>query len=92
MILTGKAKEDFLEFIHINEDRFQNYNFYKLDESMQNALIIEWLECCDKLKSFNSFDNIFYREYKLTGFKSRQEATEKAILKANEIYNERDII
>lgn len=51
------------------------------------GLIVKWLECCAKLNGFNSFENIFYRQYRNTGFKNRKEATEKAIEHANLIYN-----
>lgn len=100
MKLTGKAKEGFLEFIHINEDRFQNYNFYKLDESMQNALIIEWFDsvgiyistgyvCGDyKFSLKNEIKEPKFQE--AYNYESLQEATEKAIEHANLIYNERN--
>lgn len=62
-------------------------------ETMLNALIIEWLDsvgvyasayiCHDNTFDF-SINNVTYNSFA----KTRQEATEKAIIKANEIYNE----
>lgn len=54
-----------------------------------NALIIEFFDNSELLKGFKSFENIFYREYRRTVFEDRKKATEQAIIKANEIYNEK---
>ena len=98
MILTGKAKEDFIKTKIGNE--------ISLFESMlpiyRNALIIEWFDSVGIYISINYVD--FYDELRNnTGFEtyvtnkglsvkfrsvsSRQEATIQAIKKANEIYN-----
>lgn len=89
MILTEKCKGDFLEFIHINEDRFQNYNFYKLDESMQNALIIEWFDSIKYSKNTSLWEYCFEYEYS-NSLKTFKHIVEQSIIKANEIYNERE--
>lgn len=87
-MLTGKAKEDFLEYCYKNHQK-SRLGIQGISDTYLNALIIEWLEGCDKLNGFNSFENIFYREYRKTGFKNRKEATEKAIGQANLTYNKK---
>ena len=93
MILTGKAKEDFIKTKIGNE--------ISLFESMlpiySNALIIEWFDSVgiyvnaelDYLHivwfpTINNDWNFEERE-----FETRQEAIKEAIKKANEIYNEK---
>jgi hypothetical protein len=93
MLLTDKAKEDFGDKCF-----YQFKDFKKLPEVCQNALIIEWL---DRLGIFIQIDfesrEPVFSYYIFSGknicsgeenAKSRTEATQKAILKANEIYND----
>lgn len=95
MILTGKAKEDF-------SYKYNMSNFNEYSEVLQNALIIEFFDsvgiCIEiDVSRFNDkygFDCGFYYDnfndyIAIDGFfNSRQEATEQAIIKANDIYNE----
>jgi len=80
--LTGKASFDFL---------IKHGHIGHLQDSVQNALIVDWFDSVGIYitvdysvtvsKSFwcNSFNDAI--------FKSRTEATNAAILKANELYN-----
>ena len=97
MILTDKAKEDFKEWV------FENYYFQDLNVlyplHLIDTLIIEFFD------SVGIYIEIHYSRilgdkflcivnteanYKLTSYQdSRQQATEQAIIKANEIYNAR---
>ena len=68
---------------------------YRKTEVEKNALIIEWLDSVNiKIsitysKTLKGFGFLLYSEYcKVnSGAHTRQEATQQAILKANEIYN-----
>ena len=97
MILTDKAKEDFKEWV------FENYYFQDLNVlyplHLIDTLIIEFFD------SVGIYIEIHYSRilgdkflcivnteanYNLTSYQdSRQQATEQAIKKANEIYNAR---
>lgn len=123
MILTGKAKEDFLKYakeVHDdcglgnNEKRLfyiqciDSYKFIETEhyiencgETMLNALIIEWFDSVGIIInvggvlqngiysfSFDIQENNTLNGIDEYGFSNRQEATEKAIEKANDIYNE----
>ena len=97
MILTDKAKEDFKEWV------FENYYFQDLNVlyplHLIDTLIIEFFD------SVGIYIEIHYSRilgdkflcivnteanYNLTSYQdSRQQATEQAIKKANDIYNER---
>jgi len=99
MILTDKAKTDFLEYYnnHSNNYLLSWTVFEDLPLVVQNALIIEWLDsvkltitvqyCIDA--TFDSFLDIEKKEeIECSQFsKTRSEATQQAILKANETYN-----
>ena len=97
MILTDKAKEDFKEWV------FENYYFQDLNVlyplHLIDTLIIEFFD------SVGIYIEIHYSRilgdkflcivnteanYNLTSYQdSRQQATEQAIIKANEIHNAR---
>lgn len=83
MILTGKAKEDFFKWYKESGSEGINVKNYSLNiaHSITYAVIIDWFD------SVGIWDNIFYREYRNTGFKNYSLATTEAIKKANEIYN-----
>lgn len=93
MILTGKAKEDFNKWFRENK-RYLRKSY--LDDTCDNALIIEWLD------SVGIFYTIIHTrlcgtfryglDY-LSGIdwgyaEDRHEATTEAIKQANIIYNE----
>ena len=103
MILTGKTKDDFLEFNGCHEIYFKrNYS-----EVCQIAQIIEWFDSVgiyimisvefDTMGNYNrGFDASIYQERESTVnyvckdndvFFDRKEATEAAILKSNNLYN-----
>lgn len=96
MILTGKA----LEHYKIWFDKYYNdyWTYYQSKLTILNALIIEWF---DSVGIYINIENLYYQSwwsYKVkiipnifeekVMVKTRQEATEQAIKKANEIYNE----
>lgn len=104
MILTGKAKEDFVKWLnkemyylgrHNFEDR--DNNIEDLSDNFQNTLIIEWFDSVGVYinssgltlsKTFISDVSVNNNcEYNYDGFRTRKEAIEQAIKKANEIYN-----
>lgn len=101
MILTGKAKEEFLISNEIDE-----FIFCIQDKSHQYSDIIEWFDSVgiyitiegvfDRMLGYNrGFEAHIYQDGKQSVslfnnddvFESRQEATKQAIIKANEIYN-----
>ena len=95
MILTGKAKEKFLEWISLNnlftiEDREKYFN--SLSELFQNALIIEFFDSIEYNKNSSLLDYCFFDCYWNKGLREHKQATIQAIKKANDIYNERNII
>lgn len=94
MKLTGKAKEDFNKWVYDNDE------CYFTDASMklyQHALIIEWFDSLGiYIEPFNEFGDFGFSIHKgdyknpiesIGHWKTRQEAIEQAIIKANEIYN-----
>jgi len=98
-LLTGKAKEDFLQW---NEDNDAPLSTYAIEQGLiygtvLNAMIIEWLDSVGIIILINNvMDDWWFRvksknkvvkSEKYNELKSRQEATEQAIIKANEIYN-----
>jgi len=99
MILTDKAKEDFLKYYnnHSNNYLLSFTDFEDLPTSVQNALIIEWLDSVNIFIQID-FENRepIFSYYVYSGkdicsgeynANSRSEATQQAIIKANEIYN-----
>ena len=92
MILTGKAKEAFLKRSIGKEIAL----FEAMLPIYQHALIIEWL---DSVGIYISTEYIYGDHFSccvetleqttFTKGDTRQQATEKAIEKANEIYNEK---
>lgn len=104
MILNGKAKEDFLNWVGLTEDMYLCSHSEREIEYMQ----IEWLDSVGILIEIGTCPNgftdddilIYYHDWKIYAkyncceseeeFNTRQEATKQAIIKANYIYNERD--
>ena len=99
MILTGKAKEDFKEWKVNNKNlsTIEVLDFEHLSKTSQNALIIDFFDsvgiyCVSNYNFINTnwsysvknADTILSRG---CNYKTRKEATEQAIIKANEIYN-----
>ena len=105
MILTGKAKEDFLEYYNNHSIKYLlSWTYFDdLPLVVKNALIIEWFDSVGIYinTTYEEFEDIqvkklpvlvktwsvWVNEELLIDFNSRQEATEEAIKKANEIYN-----
>ena len=103
MILTGKAKKEFFNWLDnqgVNGIDISNWEFEKfhlLSNVSQNSLIIEWFDSVGIYvnssgltlsKTFISDVSVNDNcEYNYDGFRIRKEATEQAIKKANEIYN-----
>ena len=101
MILTGKAKEDFCTWINRdipNKESFEcemNINdlYFKTSTELY-ALIIEWFDSVGVYvdvvsnSQTSTFDAYVDDDY-IYFYHSRKEATEQAIIKANQIYNDR---
>lgn len=89
MKLTGKAKEDFTKW-KISSDNIFVATYNKTINILENALIIEWFDSVgiyvEIIRNDDYFDYIVMEEWDY-GFETRQEATSKAIEKANMIYN-----
>lgn len=99
MILNGKALTDFGLFLVSNYKIADWDFFYTKPIVSQNALIIEWLDSVDIHISISADEDIyklnksvyfiwFIGEHSSIQYNSRQEATKKAIDKANNLYNE----
>jgi hypothetical protein len=98
MLLTGKCKEDFERYFYKRcYDAVFDFSECISDSNstLRNTLIVDWLDSVGIIisvtycKLSNGFDFLLYSEYYQvsSGTHTRQQATEKAILKANEIYN-----
>ena len=100
MILTGKAKESFIDYLDkTNQIKIEkgilNLHWQDLPEKFKNALIIEWFDSVGIYITSDYFElnKGFYSEILNSNFEiikpTRQEALTEAIKKANEIYNEK---
>ena len=102
MILNGKAKIDFEKWFYKNIDSVGGEGLDDCKDIYLNALIIEFLDSVkiyisinyvnfvNELTSVKGFEAMVTYKHLTTRFrevKNRTEATEKAIEKANEIYN-----
>ena len=99
MILKGKAKEEFFNWLDnqgVNGIDISNWEFEKfhlLSNVSQNSLIIEWFDSVGIYITSDYFElnKGFYSEILNDNFEivkpTRQEALAEAIKKANEIYN-----
>ena len=98
MILTGKAKESFIDYLDkTNQIKIEkgilNLHWQDLPEKFKNALIIEWFDSVGIYITSDYFElnKGFYSEILDSNFEiikpTRQEALTEAIKKANEIYN-----
>ncbi|QES93138.1 hypothetical protein F0358_10675 [Empedobacter brevis] len=88
MELTGKAKEDFEFWLFNRNHPEEYYNRELISKTCLNALIIEWFDSVDYLENTSLWEYCFEHEYsnKLGTYKF---IIEQAIIKANDIYNER---
>jgi len=88
MILTDKCKEEFLK-----NYMFDNESFNYYPSMYQNALIIEFFDniglyiFIDRSFFFDDWSCKIIGHYKENHFNSRSEATQSALTKANEIFN-----
>ena len=98
MILTGKAKESFIDYLDkTNQIKIEkgilNLHWQDFPEKFKNALIIEWFDSVGIYITSDYFElnKGFYSEILNSNFAivkpTRQEALTEAIKKANEIYN-----
>ena len=95
MILTGKAKKDFI--LWLNKQPVAPYEVMLDDipKCYLNSLIIEWFDSVGIYITSDYFElnKGFYSEILDSNFAivkpTRQEALTEAIKKANEIYNEK---
>ncbi|WP_353166404.1 hypothetical protein [Empedobacter brevis] len=86
MELTGKAKEEFIKWASYKygEDEKDLKLRYKI---YVNALIIEWFDSVEHNKISSLWDYCFFDCYWNRGLREYKQATEQAIIKANQIYN-----
>lgn len=89
MKLTGKCKEAFLKYCKQTESFMETY-----EDIYLNALIIEFFDSVGIYITIEPFKNyqIVYFDVSInfelhSVWKNRHEATNEAIIKANEIYN-----
>lgn len=95
MILTEKTKEDFLNWVGLTEDMYLCSHSKIEIEYMQ----IEWFDSVGIYITVDNHYKLFNYKIQYRGnimlyddflaINSRQEATKQAIIKANEIYNNR---
>jgi len=85
MILTENAKLDFFIYLYekypISNTEKEKW-FKSMYESFKNALIVEWF------LHIKIWENVFYNEYRNTGFKYYELSIKQSIIKCNKIYNE----
>ncbi len=104
MKLTGKCKEDFEMFIFRQKGTLpkgiESYNYYDLQESYIISDIVNWFDSVEIYIIIN-IENYFYYEIEIEeftfrkrgfGYNSRLSANKAAIIKANEIYNDKQIL
>ena len=100
MRLTGQCKEDFFKWSEETDvsDTDLLWQWYKIPESMKFGLYVDFFDEKSNLRIVqNVTEKTFYWKVKIlgdskikgySGFeKTRQEARDEAIKKANEIYN-----
>lgn len=93
MILTGQAKEDFIQYLENGNHTPWLVFFESLPEIVRNAYIIEWFD--DENININTtpfdyqviHDNKEYNSYKNVVDHDRTEVQRLAIIIANKIYN-----
>lgn len=105
MELTGKCKEDFEKWFLINHytevntitDKEKLSAFYSLHQSMQYGVYVDYFDSVGVFANdyhieiaFRYMIDIKEDTYMSTDFETRPEARTQAIIKANEIYNEKD--
>jgi len=89
MILTDKAKKQFLEWVNLNHKD----DFYYIESNLilVNALIIEWLDNVGVYVNALRYNGKYWKaiaNHELDKkHKTRPEATTEAIKRANEIIN-----
>jgi hypothetical protein len=101
MKLTGKCKEDFEMFIFRQKGTLpkgiESYNYYDLQESYIISDIINWFDsveiyiCITPVFPINKYGFSYSVDlkYYYDIFNTRTEAAKAAIIKANEIYNDK---
>lgn len=90
MILTDKTLKDFTFWLY-NKHAMKIFNIEFMKPLLFNALIIDFFDSVgiyiEIIRNDDYFDYVVMEEWDY-GFEIRQEAIEKAIEKANKIYNE----
>lgn len=97
MILTGKAKKDFLTnmsiLTEIKDKKDLEEYFSKISDLIKNAYYVDFFDSVEIHVNAVRYSGEFWKgiaEHERTEIHlSRQEATTEAIKKANEIYNEK---
>lgn len=90
MILTGKCKEKFLEWLKLNYPLgAETLEWSDIRALFLNALIIEFFDSIKYNKISSLWDYCFFDCYWNRGLREYKQATIQAIKKANDIYIER---
>ena len=96
MILTGKAKKDFILWLNNQPVAPYEVMLDDIPKCYLNSLIIEWFDSVGIIITSDYFElnKGFYSEILESNFEiikpTRQEALAEAIKKANEIYNNKN--
>lgn len=91
MILNGKAEVDFIKWASYNYGE-DSGDLAMMREVYRNALIIEFFDSIEYNKNSSLWDYCFFDCYWNKGLREYKQATIQAIKKANDLYNERNII
>jgi len=92
MKLTENAKDAFLDYLRNNNKASIEIGVLRLHwqsypKEYINALIIDWFDSIPYRANQTYWEYLFYYEYTRTNFLDYKKAVEKAIEKANELYN-----
>lgn len=92
MKLTSSCEEDFLKWMCENYPEIRWHEYKTMPECTINALIVEFFDSVGIYVEINydlnhSFDSYVDNEWIGESFKTRTEATNAGIIKANIIYN-----
>jgi len=103
MKLTGKCKEEFNEYYDEMRWNLDDMDFKNIPELLQNALIIDFFDSVGIYINIKSYQYLYDWSYEIKQLKrktivmednpkipikSRTQATNEAIIKANDLYNE----
>lgn len=89
-MLTGKAKEDFdkwLFYERFNQQQITFSYFQKLDQNLQKALIVEWLDSLQH-EGLRYFSQVFEKSFAIRiSYMSFNDVVDQSIKICNDYYN-----